>query len=122
MSDQTPPVYVHPSASPTSANRTPPYFWTTVEVSVGLLAACLPPLGPIISRLPSPLQIYASFRHGIAFYSSGGRSKPSERLPSVVEPRDNSDGIVTGQQLAVKHDSGSEDGLELVRNVGFRGG
>ena len=117
------PVYVHHSTSPTSKNRTPPFFWTTVEVSVGLLAACLPPLGPIIRRLPSPLQIYASFRHGIASYTSGGRSK---RLSSV-EHRDNGGGILTGDHLAAgdegeMRDSGSEEGLELVRNVGFKRG
>ncbi len=55
-----------------------------MEVSVGLSAACLPPLGPIIRRLPSPHNIYTSIRHGLAAFSfSSGETKLSERLSSV---------------------------------------
>ena len=54
------------------------------EVSIGLLAACLPPLGPIIRRIPSPLGIYTSIRHGIAsFPYRSGSSRPAERSSSA---------------------------------------
>lgn len=51
---------------------------------MGLLAACLPPLGPIIRRLPSPRKLYASVRHGLVSHSyPSGRSEPLERLSST---------------------------------------
>ena len=51
---------------------------------MGLFAACLPPLGPIIRRLPSLQNIYTSIRHGLASFSfSSGERKLSERLSSV---------------------------------------
>lgn len=77
-------VYFHPSESPTSHNRSAPNFWTMAEVSIGLLAACLPPLGPLIRRIPSPLGLYTSIRHGLSSpqYPSGS-SRPAERSSSA---------------------------------------
>ncbi|MCJ1350595.1 MAG: hypothetical protein MMC33_000576 [Icmadophila ericetorum] len=69
-------VYFHPSVLPTSPSRTPPTFWTTIEVCTGVLAACLPPCSPLLrlgaqklvsskylSR-PSPLEERPSFGFG----------------------------------------------------------
>ena len=61
-------VYFHPSKSKKSENRTPPSFWTTVEVSVSVQAACLPPLGPLIRRTPGPKTVGSVMRKG--FFSS----------------------------------------------------
>ena len=47
-------------------------FWTTVEVSIGVLAACLPPLGPLLRMVPGPRKLYYSFRHSL---SSRSRTK-----------------------------------------------
>ena len=44
------------------AAGTPPAVWSTVEGAVGVLAACLPPLGPLIKRLPSPQSAFLSLR------------------------------------------------------------
>ena len=47
-----------------SANHntgTPPAVWSTIEGAVGVLAACLPPLGPLIRRSPNPKKVSVSF-------------------------------------------------------------
>lgn len=75
-------MYFDPSKHKTNGLATPPTFWTTSELSIGLLAACLPPLNPLIRRVSFPRKIYDSLRLGLASRSSD-RSKPSERLPSV---------------------------------------
>ena len=46
----------------THASGTPPAVWSTVEGAVGVLAACLPPLGPLIRRLPNPHKYLSSLR------------------------------------------------------------
>ena len=43
-------VFVDHSTS-TSNTNTPPTIWTTAEVSIGLLAACLPPLKPLLVKI-----------------------------------------------------------------------
>ena len=45
------------------AAGTPPAVWSTVEAAVGVLAACLPPLGPLIRRAPSPRKLSVSWRY-----------------------------------------------------------
>ena len=45
------------------SSGTPPTVWSTVEGAVGVLAACLPPLGPLIKRSPSPRAAYRSLYH-----------------------------------------------------------
>lgn len=68
-------MYYHPAAvkTETSPNRTPPNFWTTAEVSVGLIAACLPPLGPLIRKAPS-LKYYTSKLSSLYARTSHSRS------------------------------------------------
>lgn len=73
-------IFFNPSKGHSAA--TPPTFWTTAEVSIGLLAACFPPLSPLIKRVPSPLKTYDSIKHGLAS-SRLGRSEAPERLSSV---------------------------------------
>ncbi|KAL2051850.1 hypothetical protein ABVK25_007765 [Lepraria finkii] len=55
-----------------------PEFWTTVEVCLGVVAACLPPLGPLLRKLPGPIRLYHSFASGLSAFrhelSSGSRS------------------------------------------------
>lgn len=74
-------VYFDPSNGNINGNNTPPTFWTTAEVSNGLLAACFPPLNPLIKRVPSPRKIYDYIKYSLA--SRLGRSEAPERLPSV---------------------------------------
>ena len=49
---------------------------------MGLLAACLPPLKPLLKHIPSPRKIHVSMKHGIA-PSNPGRRKALQRLSSV---------------------------------------
>lgn len=116
-------AYFHPPASATSHNRTPPSFWTTVEVCIGLLAACLPPLGPMIKHIPSPLKVYTSMRKGLASYSySSGGNKPSERLSSV-EQFPNGDVVDFDKMGTVRereHGFNNPDEMEMVRCAGIR--
>lgn len=114
-------IYFHPSKSATSHDRTPPSFWTTVEVSIGLFAACLPPLGPLITRVPSPRKMYTSVRHGFASYASGG-SKLSERIPSVehVSNVDAFDGHKMGAVKERERGVSSDEEVEMVQYGGFK--
>ncbi|KAF6225798.1 hypothetical protein HO133_009800 [Letharia lupina] len=76
------PFSLDPSKGNTNHFATPPNFWTTAEVSIGLLAACMPPLNPLIRRAPSSLNIDDSINTSLALRRSD-RSKTSERLSSV---------------------------------------
>ncbi|KAL8816842.1 MAG: hypothetical protein Q9191_008257 [Dirinaria sp. TL-2023a] len=97
------PVYFHPSESETSPNRTPPNIWTTVEVSVGLVAACLPPLGPLMRRAPS-LKFFTSKLHGFSWRTRSSRSREfTKRLSSVDDVS------------RVKEGEGDGDGYEMGR-------
>ena len=49
---------------------------------MGLLAACLPPLKPLLKHIPSPRKIYVSMKHGLAAFNPGRREAP-QRLSSV---------------------------------------
>ena len=50
---------------------TPPAIWSGIEGSVGVLAACLPPLGPLIRKSPNPKKMSVSFYHRFLTRSSG---------------------------------------------------
>ena len=41
---------------------TPPGVWSTIEGAIGVLAACLPPLGPLIKRPPKPRSFFLGLR------------------------------------------------------------
>ena len=56
-------------------NRSPSSFWTTAEVSIGLLAASLPPLGPLIRRAPNPLRLYSIIRKSFTFQFNSQKRK-----------------------------------------------
>ena len=60
---------------PQTVNNTgsAPGFWTTIEVSIGVVAACLPPLGPLIRKVPGPKQSYKLIRHGLSSWSQSTR-------------------------------------------------
>lgn len=77
-------VYFDPSKGNTKSIGTPPTVWTTAEVSVGLLAACIPPLNPLIRRISSRRKMCDSTDNALASRRSG-RGKPSERLSSVED-------------------------------------
>ena len=68
-----------------NGNMTPPTFWTTAEVAIGLLAACLPPLNPLIKRVPSPRKVY-DFLQNILDSPPSARSNARKRLSSVENP------------------------------------
>lgn len=58
-------------------NGTPPAVWSTVEAAVGVLAACLPPLGPLIRKAPSPRKASATIIGKIVSKTSGRRNSES---------------------------------------------
>ena len=49
---------------------------------MGLLAACLPPLKPLLKHISSPRKIHVSINHGLAAFNPGRREAP-QRLSSV---------------------------------------
>lgn len=61
-----------------------PEFWTTVEVCLGVVAACLPPLGPLLRKLPGPIRLYHSFASGLSAFRHelGSGSRSSEKSGS----------------------------------------
>lgn len=64
-----------------NGSATPPWTWTTIESSVGLIAACLPPLAPLIRRGPSISEIGESVRLALTPASS---RKPSKQDPFAI--------------------------------------
>lgn len=74
-------MYFHLPPSEKNSNPIPPWFWGTVEISIGLLAACLPPMGTLIRRTPSPSELFASMRRRVSLRFSRG-SRPSKGLSS----------------------------------------
>ena len=63
----------------THSKGTPPAVWSTVEAAVGVLAACLPPLGPLIRKVPSPRKRSVPTYHRLLEWSSG-RKKSTEQV------------------------------------------
>ena len=53
-------AYFHPGV----VDDTPaaPLFWTTAEISIGVFAACLPPLSPLLRQIPNRRKTYSSIR------------------------------------------------------------
>lgn len=62
-------MYLHPSKDVTKPSDEPP-FWTTVKISTAVLAACLPPLGPLIRLAPNPSKFYDSMKGNLGLHSS----------------------------------------------------
>ena len=98
------------------------------EVSIGLFAACLPPLGPLIRRIPSPLDIYASLRHKIAslpYPSSNSqqaeKSSSAEHIVNVGMPKRQQHGRA-GPEKAHEHEILDQQGrgVEMTQYAGFR--
>ena len=54
--------YFHPTLTSTNHVENGLRFWTTAQVSIGVVAACLPLLGPLIRRAPTPEELYRSIR------------------------------------------------------------
>ena len=48
------------TSSATHSTGTPPAVWSMIEAAVGVLAACLPPLGPLLRKIPSMKEASAS--------------------------------------------------------------
>ena len=50
-----------------------PALWSTIEAGVGVIAACLPPLGPLIRKAPSatraPVSLYRKYLSRLAGFS-----------------------------------------------------
>lgn len=68
-------VFLGPLKNTANTNN-PLTFWTTAEVSIGILAACLRPLKPLLAKRGGPIKCSL-----ISLRKS--RSKQSERLLSV---------------------------------------
>lgn len=63
----------------------PPTFWTIAEVSIAILAACLPILAPIIRKAPRPSKIATYFKNTTSFQSSRKQSTKLEHTSSSQE-------------------------------------
>ena len=50
---------------------------------MGLLAACLPPLKPLLKHISSPRKMHVSMKHGLSLKYPGRREAP--RTPSSVD-------------------------------------
>jgi hypothetical protein len=51
-----------------------PAFWTLVEVAIGVIAANLPPLGPLLRRAPSPRKFLSYTRHKLSLPYGSNRT------------------------------------------------
>ena len=83
VSERGAPEYFHPSGSETRANAAP-NFWTTFEISIGVLAACLPPLGPLIRRLPEAPRLFGSVASNLGLRSTKKRSRNGILTPEQI--------------------------------------
>ena len=66
-----------------------PGLWTTAEVSMGIVAACLPPMGALIRKIPGPMKYYSSYRYDVRTLSPSTREVYGmQRLgePDLVKP------------------------------------
>ena len=54
------------AAGNTHMSGTPPAVWSTVEGAIGVLAACLPPLGPLIRKSSNFRLSFHSLRHRLS--------------------------------------------------------
>ncbi len=57
-----------------------------MEISIGVLAACLPPLGPLIRRVPSPGKLYGSIKDNLGLHSS--RTESTKETPRIAHTSD----------------------------------
>lgn len=77
--------------------------WGSVEGSVGVLAACLPPLGPLITRLPSMKQIITSSKH-----SNAGPSRTQKAPTNLVDRSEKLETARPSEAESRKHSHGEE--------------
>jgi hypothetical protein len=72
----------------THAATTPPSVWSTVEGSVGLLAACLPPLGPLLRRVPrapkASVEMYNRYRSRKGYTPTASVGSLSHSEPGIA--------------------------------------
>ena len=71
---------------------------------MGLLAACLPPMGPLIRRASNPLDLYFIIRQNFASRSTGDTSNlkqlhSNERHPAMDDPKIGDAGHDFGHEL-----------------------
>ena len=60
------------------ASGTPPAVWSLIEPCIGILAACLPPLGPLIRRAPNPRKASVTLYH--KFFTKSSRKASFETI------------------------------------------
>jgi hypothetical protein len=66
---------------------TPPSVWSTVEGAVGVLAACLPPLGPLIRQTPASQASRKIYDRLVSRRASGKSPKGSSYPDQFVTPQ-----------------------------------
>lgn len=68
------------------SSGTPPALWSTVEGAIGVIAACLPPLGPLIRKAPNARKASVSlyYRYVSSRKKSTTDMADSNRKPSFV--------------------------------------
>lgn len=72
------------SADEMTGASTPPWVWTTIEASVGVIAACLPTMAPLIRSAPSASQLSRSLRRRMSLYNT---RKSSNQLGPLTPER-----------------------------------
>ncbi|KAL9107317.1 MAG: hypothetical protein Q9227_007769 [Pyrenula ochraceoflavens] len=65
-----------PDPAPAVLTIVNPQFWTNFEVVIGCIAACLPPLGPLIRSTPTPSRIAHTIRRKMSLSSHHSTQAP----------------------------------------------
>ncbi|KAI9718493.1 MAG: hypothetical protein M1828_006676 [Chrysothrix sp. TS-e1954] len=109
-------------------NSKPPtatFFWTTTEVTWGIVAANLPPLAPLLRKSPNPNTMASFVRHKMSLSTSRKESKttsPSETKQSRSRGRKESDRSPLTRPPAVSLvDMGTKDlhASAMIRDAGM---
>jgi hypothetical protein len=74
-------VYLSEISQKITGPTAPPIFWTIFEVSVAVIAACLPPLAPLLKKAPTPRRLANSIRQVLSSHSSKESIRLSETPP-----------------------------------------
>ena len=101
-------------------------MWTTVEVSIGVFAACLPALRPLLGNVPSPKSLYGKLlRTGSSNQSEKtggdtGRTNSESKRKSEGVPRDVEHGSDGWDDGASKGDGRANGSGSINREMELR--
>ena len=83
-----------------------PDFWTTAEVSIGVVASCLPPLGVLLRKMPGPSKFYGYLR-------PSGSSRFNRRETYTLKKLSSSESGYRPSDGRCDIELSAEDGLHL---------